>query len=221
MWPPPVLRFFSSVHHQTFFFASSISVSSCQIFRLLLANAEASPPPLSNDELIRLLQNRQSAALSRLRKKEKMGNLERKAAELEAENKVLKQQLYSGDQRIRELEHKLGLFVKQNEELKCVLRGSDKADEMNRILAQAYSTLALQNLQSAGVSVSVNVNPAGGNVALPMPTHNVSVPTVSVGIENIAGMGVALEHQHHQIVHNAMAHQLPLTSASLQSAKHF
>jgi hypothetical protein len=74
----------------------------------------------------RLLQNRQSAALSRQRKKEYLGGLERKNNELDAENKVLKQTVYTNDTRIRELESRLGFFIKQNEDLKNLLRTSDK-----------------------------------------------------------------------------------------------
>lgn len=89
----------------------------------------------------RLLQNRQSAALSRQRKKEYLGGLERKNNELDAENKVLKQTVYSNDVRIRELESRLSFFIKQNDDFKNLLRTSDKVDELNRLLAQAYSTL--------------------------------------------------------------------------------
>lgn len=75
----------------------------------------------------RLLQNRQSAALSRQRKKEYLGGLERKNNELDAENKVLKQTVYSNDVRIRELESRLSFFIKQNDDFKNLLRTSDKA----------------------------------------------------------------------------------------------
>jgi hypothetical protein len=74
----------------------------------------------------RLLQNRQSAALSRQRKKEYLGGLERKNNELDAENKVLKQTVYSNDVRIRELESRLSFFIKQNDDFKNLLRTSDK-----------------------------------------------------------------------------------------------
>lgn len=74
----------------------------------------------------RLLQNRQSAALSRQRKKEYLNNMERQNNELNAENKVLKQTVYNSDNRIRELESRLAFFIKQNEDLKSLLRTSDK-----------------------------------------------------------------------------------------------
>lgn len=107
----------------------------------------------------RLLQNRQSAALSRQRKKEYLGNLERKAAELEAENKVLKQQIYGADQRTRDLEAKLAFIAKQNEDLKALLRTSDKSEDLTRLLQTLsnYSSLAIQpNMSVVGVVTLAN-----------------------------------------------------------------
>jgi len=101
----------------------------------------------------RLLQNRQSAALSRQRKKEFLGNLERRANEMEAENKILKQQLGINEQRFRELEQKYAILLKQNEDLKFLLKTSDKADELNRILAQTYTAY----IQASGLAVERNV----------------------------------------------------------------
>jgi len=101
----------------------------------------------------RLLQNRQSAALSRQRKKEFLGNLERRSNEVEAENKILKQQLGINDQRFRELEQKYAILLKQNEDLKFLLKNSDKADELNRILAQTYTAY----IQASGLAVERNV----------------------------------------------------------------
>lgn len=52
--------------------------------------------------------------------------MERRNSELDAENKVLKQTVYTSDNRIRELEGRLAFFIKQNEDLKNLLRTSDK-----------------------------------------------------------------------------------------------
>jgi len=101
----------------------------------------------------RLLQNRQSASLSRQRKKEFLGNLERRSNDVDSENKLLKQQLTITDQRFRELEQKYGILLKQNEDLKFLLKNSDKADELNRILAQTYTAY----IQASGLAVERSV----------------------------------------------------------------
>lgn len=89
-----------------------------------------------------MLQNRQSAARSRQRKKEYIGSLERKAQETEAENNFLKQQLYSQEQRVRVLEQRLTILAKQNDELQNLLKASNKGDDLQRILS-IYAALPI------------------------------------------------------------------------------
>ena len=101
----------------------------------------------------RLLQNRQSAALSRQRKKEFLSNLERRSSEYESENKLMKQQLSIHEQRYHDLEQKYTILLKQNEELKFILKTSDKSEELNRILAQTYTAY----IQASGLGVDRNV----------------------------------------------------------------
>jgi len=112
----------------------------------------------------RLLQNRQSASLSRQRKKEFLGNLERRSNDVDSENKLLKQQLTITDQRFRELEQKYGILLKQNEDLKFLLKNSDKADELNRILAQTYTAY----IQASGLAVERSVLLGATDQKIPM-----------------------------------------------------
>jgi len=90
----------------------------------------------------RLLQNRQSAARSRHRKKEMLQTLERKSTDLDSENNVIKQQLYNYEQRIRALEQRIAITAKQNDELINLLKNSNKVDELQRIL-NIYSAIVL------------------------------------------------------------------------------
>jgi hypothetical protein len=171
----------------------------------------------------RLLQNRQSAALSRQRKKEYLGNLERRTAELEAENKVLKQQIYASDQRARELEQKLAFFAKQNEDLKALLRTSDKSEEMNRVLAQAMNTFSSLALQSGvGVGVGVGMGVGGMGVGSMGVSHVVPVGMgvmggmpVGMGVTGV-GMGMGMMPVLAHEARNATATLLQLEAAAGQ-----
>jgi hypothetical protein len=183
---------------------------------LSLPRTRPSPPPGEGEgeerdkkRQRRLLQNRQSAALSRQRKKEYLGGLERKNNELDAENKVLKQTVYANDTRLRELEGRLAFFIKQNEELKALLRTSDKVDDMNRLLAQAYSSLALQ---TAGLSVPGLLSSIGFHAAPEAQHHHMSIGLQALAVSaspQQQSPTTAHGHHQHQEEMDHGGHQLP------------
>eukprot|EP01089_Gocevia_fonbrunei_P001366 TRINITY_DN1126_c0_g1_i1.p1 TRINITY_DN1126_c0_g1~~TRINITY_DN1126_c0_g1_i1.p1 ORF type:complete len:251 (-),score=50.13 TRINITY_DN1126_c0_g1_i1:130-882(-) len=123
------------------------------------------------DPQVRLLQNRQSAARSRQRKKEYLVGLERKSGELETENTLLKQQLYASEQRIRALEQRLTIGLKQNDELQNLLKNSNKAEELQRIL-NIYSSLPIP---------SDLLPKSDGNVMQIQNRHNISLAQIAPG----------------------------------------
>eukprot|EP01087_Luapelamoeba_hula_P025160 TRINITY_DN9847_c0_g1_i2.p1 TRINITY_DN9847_c0_g1~~TRINITY_DN9847_c0_g1_i2.p1 ORF type:complete len:336 (-),score=77.15 TRINITY_DN9847_c0_g1_i2:264-1271(-) len=170
----------------------------------------------------RLLQNRQSAALSRQRKKEYVGSIERKTVDLEGDNRQLKQQLYLTEQRLHELEQKYSIMLKQNDELKSVLRVSNKSDELNRILAQTYAALALQaatgsmsdarsillDTQHLAAPSQRALKPATPNNTRPGVYHNLGRTTPQQQTQHITQLGGsalqgAIDLQGHSAQHAA------------------
>jgi len=147
-----------------------------------------------------------------------LAGLESRNETLEADNRILKQAVHTNDNRIQELESRLAFFVKQNDDLKNLLRCSDKvslfprslypgnhhllhtcwpsahtrikqADEMNRLLAQTYSSLALQ---TTGLSLF-------GGIHFHQISHNIHAqPTITLRTEEMGLLSTKPEHAHKQ-----------------------